>query len=82
MARIYGLRLNFRGVQEVMRDPRVSDHLLQRMRPVAAQSGGEAYIDPRPSEQLPVARVSGDLRREAETGYLSASLDAAGGRPN
>lgn len=86
----YGVRLNFKGVQETLRAPGVRDEMLRRMERAAARAnatGGdtnhEAYMDDRPDAQLPVARVGADsyaaLVREARTGYLSASLDAAGG---
>lgn len=43
-----------------------------------------AYVDDRPDSQLPAARVASDrdyaLLIESATGYLSAALDAAGGR--
>lgn len=93
MAQIYGVTLNYAGVRAVMREPGVRDELLKRMERVSgrANSGGSsrlhgthsAYMDPRPSDQLPVARVGSTeaeaLYVESSTGYLSASLDAARG---
>lgn len=74
MGAIYGLRLNYKGVREVMRQPGVREELLRRMEKVAAQANrnapvgdtGElsqshtAYTDDRPDSHLPVARVSSD----------------------
>lgn len=91
MSAFYGVRLNFKGVKETLRAPGVRAELLQRMQRVADRAnatGGNvthsAYSDDRPDAQLPVARVGADsyeaLKRESETGYLSSSLDAAGGR--
>ena len=90
---IYGVRLNFKGVQQTLRAQGVREHLLQRMRPVADRAnstapgrlGGahRAYADDRDGTQLPVVRVGanhrGALGAEARTGYLSASLDHARG---
>lgn len=95
---IRGIRLNSAGVRAVMRAPGVREELLRRMERAAAQANEtapvgetgelsrshEAYVDERPDDQLPVARVGSSkdyaLGVEARTGYLSAALDAAGGR--
>ena len=87
---IYGGRLHYAGVRALMREPGVRDELLRRMERVADRAnstGGSAnhtaYVDDRPDAQLPVARVGADsysaLVRESRTGYLSSSIDAAGG---
>lgn len=76
---IYGGRLHYAGVRALMREPGVGDELMRRMGRVASRANSEAYMDPRPPHHLPVARVGGDLKEESETGYLSSSIDAAGG---
>ena len=76
---IYGGRLNYAGVRALMREPGVRDELMRRMQRVASRANSEAYMDPRPPQQLPVARVGGNLWEEADTGYLSSAIDAAGG---
>lgn len=76
------IKMRSQGARALLTSDDVRDHLTALAQRVKARQGEGAHIWQDTTDRAAVRIGSTDrgaLRREADTGYLSASLDAAGG---
>lgn len=76
------IKMHSKGARALLTSDGVRDYLTALAQRVKARQGEGAHIWQDTTDRAAVRIGSTDrgaLRREADTGYLSASLDAAGG---
>lgn len=76
------VRMNHRGSEALLKSKEVRDYLTRLAERVKARQGRDSRIWQDTTDRAAVRIGSDDpraLRREADTGYLSRSLDAIGG---